>query len=273
MKIKDTCARFTTDLIATIAFGVKANSLTSTKSEFFKYNMAIFEICFSRAKDLGIIFLLPALVSLARVKLFSKETSDFFYRTISYVLDEREKSGIRRNDLVDALLAMKREAQASSDKDEKKIASLDYLVAQAALFQTAGFETSSSTMTWTLYEMARNPDLQQRLREEIKSYAGAGDHIDYERIQEMPYLTQVVNETLRKYPIVGFSERECVQPKEGEKFSLKPHHDFELPSGMPIYVSTLAIHRDPQVDRILLSICNNVLISYVLAVLARTREV
>lgn len=148
---------------------------------------------------------------------------------------------------------MKREALASPNKNEQKVASMDYLVAQAALFQTAGYETSSSTMTWALYELALQPDLQDRLRDEIKEYAGDADHIDYERIQEMPYLTKVVNETLRKYPIVGFMERECLQPKQGEKFSLKPHHDLELPSGMPVYVSALAIHRDPKVLPIVLA--------------------
>ncbi|KAH8413839.1 hypothetical protein KR222_009129, partial [Zaprionus bogoriensis] len=246
IKIKDTCARFTTDLIATIAFGIKANSLQNTKSEFFMYNMAIFKICLSRALDLGIIFLLPGLASLARVKLFSKKTSEFFYRSVSYVLDEREKSGIRRNDLIDALLAMKSEALASPNKDDKKIAKLDYLVAQAAVFQTAGFETSSSTMTFALYSLALHPDKQDRLRQEIKEHFGDSDHIEYERIQEMPYLSQVVNETLRMYPIVGYVERECTQPEHGEKFSLKPYYDVEIPTGMPVYVSTLSIHRDPQ---------------------------
>ncbi|KAH8297063.1 hypothetical protein KR044_004456, partial [Drosophila immigrans] len=243
IRIKDTCARFTTDLIATIAFGVKANSLKNIKSEFFDYNMAIFEVCWHRALDLGIIFLLPALASIARVKLFSKKTSEFFFRTISYVLSEREKSGVHRNDLIDVLLAMKQEAAAQSEKGEKGI-ELDYLVAQAAVFQTAGFETSSSTMTMTLFELALNTKLQDRLRAEVKEYFGNEEQISYERIQEMPYLSQVVNETLRKYPIVGYVERECSQPESGEKFTLKPYYDLEVPSGTPFYVSALAIHRD-----------------------------
>ncbi|XP_034479772.1 probable cytochrome P450 6w1 [Drosophila innubila] len=241
IRIKDTCARFTTDLIATTAFGVKANSLKNIKSEFFKHNVAIFEISWLRALDIGIIFLLPALASLARVKFFSKKSSEFIYKTVTYVLSEREKSGLHRNDLIDILLALKREA---AEKGENMTKELDFLVAQAAVFQTAGFETSSSTMSLTLYELALNTELQDRLREEVKQYFGDEDHISYERIQEMPYLTQVVNETLRKYPIVGYAERECSQPESGEKFTLEPYYDFEVPSGMPFYISTLAIHRD-----------------------------
>ncbi|XP_062129183.1 probable cytochrome P450 6w1 [Drosophila sulfurigaster albostrigata] len=239
--IKDKCARFTIDLIASIAFGIKANALQIENSEFFKVNTEFFRFSLKSLLDSFCILLLPKLVPLMRAKMFPKTTRDFFIRTISYVLDEREKSGVQRNDLVDVLLAMKRETQSQKDFNDKD---LEYLVAQAALFQTAGFETSSSTMTMTLFELVHNTAIQDRLRSEIKEYFGDEDHISYERLQEMPYLSQVVNETLRKYPIAGYVERECAQPQSGEKFTLKPHYDFEVPSGMPFYVSILAIQRD-----------------------------
>lgn len=44
----------------------------------------------------------------------------------------------------------------------------DDLVAQAAVFFTGGFETSSTTMSFTLYELALNPDVQTTLRKEIR---------------------------------------------------------------------------------------------------------
>ncbi|XP_017043517.1 probable cytochrome P450 6w1 [Drosophila ficusphila] len=245
VQVKDLCARFTTDLIATIAFGLEANALQNASSEFFYHNKAIFAVTLRRAIDFAIIFMLPAFASLARVKLFSKETTKFIRSSINYVLAERERTGQKRNDLVDILLALKREAAANPQKLSTPV-DLDYLVAQAAIFQTAGFETSSSTMTLTLYELARNEALQDRLRQEITDYFGDEEHISYERIQEMAYLSQVVNETLRKYPIVGYIERECSQPAEGERFTLEPFHNMELPHGMSIYMSTLAVHRDPQ---------------------------
>uniref|UniRef100_B4MR41 GK21993 n=1 Tax=Drosophila willistoni TaxID=7260 RepID=B4MR41_DROWI len=206
LPIKNICARFTTDLIATIAF---------------------------------------ALATLARVKVFSKKTSEFIRHSINYVLAEREKSGVKRNDLIDILLAMKKEAAENPDKPNRAH-DIDYLVAQAAVFQTAGYETSSSTMALALYELARNEEAQNRLRAEISDYFGDEDHISYERIQEMPYLSKVVNETLRLYPIVGYAERECIQPAQGERFNLKPHYDLEVPNGMPVYIGVLAIQRDPQ---------------------------
>lgn len=245
VQIKELCARFTTDLIATIAFGLEANALQVPKNEFYYHNKAVFTPTLSRAFDFAIIFMLPALATLARVKLFSKETTKFFRTSINFVLAERERTGLKRNDLVDTLLTWRREAAANSEKHHPAN-DLDYLVAQAAIFQTAGYETSSSTMTLTLFELAHKKELQDRLRQEIVDFFGEEDHISYERIQEMPYLSQVVNETLRKYPIVGYAERECAQPSEGEKFTLSPYINMELPHGTSIYVPTLAIHRDPQ---------------------------
>lgn len=43
----------------------------------------------------------------------------------------------------------------------------DNLLAQAIVFLSAGFETSSSTMSFTLYEMALQPEIQNKLRTEI----------------------------------------------------------------------------------------------------------
>jgi cytochrome P450 family 6 len=62
------------------------------------------------------------------------------------------------------------------------------------VFFAAGFETSSTTMTFCLYELAVNPDIQERLRAEIdKVLQKHGGNITYESIFEMEYLEKVVD--------------------------------------------------------------------------------
>ncbi|XP_068154055.1 probable cytochrome P450 6w1 [Drosophila tropicalis] len=245
LRVKDLAGRFTTDLIATSAMGVKANSLKDVNSEFYLNNSNFFKFTWGRVFDSFFLFLIPSLSRIVRARVFPKETTDFFHRIVCHVMEERKKSGHHRNDLIDILLAMQKEALA--DPDQKNNAKdVNFLVAQAAGFQTGGYETSASTMTFTLFELANNLEIQNRLHQEIQEYYGEGKSISYEHLHEMPYLTKVINETLRKYPIAGVAERECTQPNEGERFNLKPYNDFELPNGMPIYVSSLGIHRDPQ---------------------------
>lgn len=69
----------------------------------------------------------------------------------------------------------------------------DSLIAsQAFIFFLAGFETSSTTMTNALYELAQNHKIQDTLREEINhEYARNGDILTYDNIKKMDYLDKV----------------------------------------------------------------------------------
>jgi cytochrome P450 family 6 len=61
------------------------------------------------------------------------------------------------------------------------------------LFFIAGFETSSTTMTFCLYQLAINPNIQEVLRNEIDTVLEKHDgNISYEAIHEMTYLDKVV---------------------------------------------------------------------------------
>jgi cytochrome P450 len=70
---------------------------------------------------------------------------------------------------------------------------MDSLAAQAFVFFLAGFETSSSTMTFCLYELSLHEDIQDRLREEIDVVLQKHDgKLTHEGIEEMEYLDKIV---------------------------------------------------------------------------------
>lgn len=66
------------------------------------------------------------------------------------------------------------------------------LTAQAFVFFLAGFETSSTTMSNALYELALHPEVQDKLRQEIKKHDDKNNgELKYEGIKEMTYLDLV----------------------------------------------------------------------------------
>ena len=71
---------------------------------------------------------------------------------------------------------------------------MDSLAAQAFVFYLGGFETSSTTMTFCLYELSLHQDIQDRLREEIDVVLQKHDgKLTYECIQEMEYSDKTVS--------------------------------------------------------------------------------
>ena len=67
------------------------------------------------------------------------------------------------------------------------------MAAQAVQFFSAGNETTSLTLAFTMYELAINKDVQYRLRQEVKETFNKYGDFTYEAIQEMTYLDMVLN--------------------------------------------------------------------------------
>jgi cytochrome P450 family 6 len=74
-------------------------------------------------------------------------------------------------------------------------------VAQALTFLQGGFDTSGSTLSFALYELAMHPEIQQSLRAEILQVMSKNDdNLTYDVIKNMSYLDRVVSgEELREF--------------------------------------------------------------------------
>lgn len=71
-----------------------------------------------------------------------------------------------------------------------------------ATFVLAGHETTAAGMTWALYLLAENPEIQDSVFEEIDEAVGAGS-LDADLVRRLPLLKRVVMETLRLFPPVA----------------------------------------------------------------------
>lgn len=99
-------------------------------------------------------------------------------------IEYREKNKISRNDFLQLLLQMKKEG----------VLTFEQIAAQCFVFFLGGFETTSSTMSWTLYELAMNEEIQKKARKEVVEVMEKyGGKLNYESVQELKYLRQIID--------------------------------------------------------------------------------
>jgi len=128
------------------------------------------------------------------MKMTAEAVEKFFMRIVKETVAFREQNNIRRNDFMDQLIDLKNKPLMMSESGENVNLTIEEIAAQAFVFFAAGFETSSTTMGFALYELAQNQDIQTRVREEVleiwEKYKG---DLSYESVQELVYLNQVIS--------------------------------------------------------------------------------
>jgi cytochrome P450 len=102
-----------------------------------------------------------------------------------------------------------------------------------------GHDTTSSTLSFLLYEVARHPAVLERIVQEQDELLDGRAPTAEELIHGLPYLSMVVDETLRLYPPVWFGPRLSVKP-----FEFAGH---QIPAGVDVIHSSWVSHRLPDV--------------------------
>ena len=120
------------------------------------------------------------------------------------------------------------------DRDSGPRMSEGQLINEIMTLIVAGHETTASTLNWIWYLLARNPEVEKKLNEEIiKGPAFSG--IDGR--PEFAYTRQVIEETLRLYPAGWLMTRRA---QSNDKLG-----DYFVPAGTEIYLSPYIIQRHP----------------------------
>ncbi|XP_066594596.1 cytochrome P450 6k1-like [Prorops nasuta] len=231
--IKDTFRKFTTDVISSIAFGIKTNSFSDPEPNFYTYSQAPFTQSTWQAILFFTFFFFPNLGSYFNRGMLGSST-EYFRNLFKDSMENHEKFGVKRGDLIDYLVELKNDKQEADFKFEG-----DVLLAQSTIFFVAGLESSTSTICFALCELAKNPKIQDKVREEIQETI-ENKGLNYESIQEMKYLLQTIKETLRLYPVAPLLDRVAA-----DDYKI-PGKDVVIEKGTPVYVALAGIHMDPR---------------------------
>lgn len=131
------------------------------------------------------------------LRLFKKETADYFTNIVKKNIEYREKKGIVRSDMIQLLLEAKNHQQVVDGVETQKLTDMD-IAAQALVFFFAGFESVANEMCFMAHELAINVDVQEKLIDEIdETYEACQGQITYEALFKMKYLDMVVNGNLK----------------------------------------------------------------------------
>ena len=228
----DWFSKLTMEVILSTAFGVDANIQLGENTEMLEKTKTLFEVPIlvrMLARLPFGIFLLRIMASLYGIK------PDYLQGIAKGIIKSRRQQGLTgRKDLLHLMMIANEETTGegvSKLSDEE-------IVAQSILFLLAGYETSSNTLSFTLYRLAVNPDVQNKLRKEItEAMESSAQKPLYEVAQSIEYLDCVIMEAQRLYPAAAQVNRECCKD-----YDLNGIH---IPAGMEIVIPLYALHHDP----------------------------
>ncbi|MFD2942754.1 cytochrome P450 [Flavobacterium notoginsengisoli] len=149
---------------------------------------------------------------------------------IREIIEERKASGEEINDLLNMLLETRYE-------DTGEGMSVEQLVDEIKVLFIAGHETTANALTFTLHLLGRNPEIQQKVFEEIMKIESETNNI-IEQLQKMEYLNAVLNESMRLYPPAWITDRQNLEDDSLAQFKIK--------KDTLIGISFYELHRNPK---------------------------
>ncbi|WP_029271977.1 cytochrome P450 [Flavobacterium sp. KJJ] len=151
-------------------------------------------------------------------------------RIIQEIIEKRIESKNEINDLLNMLLETRYE-------DTGEGMSVKQLIDEIKVLFIAGHETTANALTFTLYLLGNNPEIQEKVFNEIVEIQTQTDNV-VEQLQKMTYTNAVLNESMRLYPPAWITDRQNVEDDSIGQFNIK--------KGTLIGVSFYELHRNPK---------------------------
>jgi len=166
--------------------------------------------------------LLPSVFEFLNLKVIDRTANDFFANVIRKTIKHREDTGEKRNEFLQCLmdsrsgnlsmedddlpednfdsnkkLAVNLHSNISQDpKPSKMVFTEELIVAQCALLFFAGLDTTETLLIFAAYELALNPDVQERLAKDLEAVKNNGGDLSYDVVNGLEYLDIVISDKL-----------------------------------------------------------------------------
>ncbi|KAM5472966.1 hypothetical protein MauCBS54593_002679 [Microsporum audouinii] len=231
IEFNETVSLITLDIIGVAAFDEDFRTLYNSKNELAATFRRVLEPSWDFIQYFVACMLLPGWVSI-RLPMAGNKT---------LTVCKAKLLG-----LCHQLVAEKKEVLQKSDKNNTTVLSVllkngdlsdDDVRDQMLTFLVAGHETTSTSITFTTYFLATHPELQEKLRDEIRGVLSQyrADELSDEIFGSMPFLTAVISEAIRLWPIVPLPTRVAIRDTVIQGVT--------IPKGTWVNMSTFAANR------------------------------
>lgn len=129
---------------------------------------------------------------------------------------------------------------ATAEYDDGSLMPVDEVVDHMNFLMMAAHDTITSSATSLVYYLAKNPEWQEKLREELRAITGGeGRALGYEDLAKAELTEMAFKEALRMMPPVPSIPRRALEEFE--------FHGYRIPAGTPVGVNPTFVHNDPEI--------------------------
>ena len=150
-------------------------------------------------------------------------------RLIGEIIADRRRDIGEHNDFLQMLLDVRYEDTGEGMSDEQ-------LINESGAFFFAGHETTSNTLSWTWYLLAKHPGVEAKLHDELDTVL-AGRAPGLADLENLPYTRMVIEESMRLYPAAWITSRQAIEADQ-----IGP---YTIPAGAMVILNFSGIHRSP----------------------------
>jgi cytochrome P450 len=164
-----------------------------------------------------------------RIQRRQHEAAREMQAIIDSIIAQRKANAVDNGDLLAMLMAAR--------DDEGRPMSDAQLRDEVITLFLAGHETTANAVTWALYLLSQHAGIEAKIIEEL---AVLNDEPPTVRdLQKLPYMEQVMKESMRLYPPAGGATREPIEDIELAGYG--------VPKGSNIAISSYAMHHNPEI--------------------------
>ncbi|KAI1884630.1 hypothetical protein AGOR_G00228360 [Albula goreensis] len=240
--IKDMLGAYSMDVVTSSSFSVEVDSINNPDDPFVSNMKKLMNFSLFNPVVLLLLifpFLAPVFEKFG-LGFFSAKRLDFFHSTLRKVKDQHEKNDGDRVDFLKLMIQSQISAeQADKYTDEQPVKGLtdQEILSQSFIFILAGYETTSTSLSLLLYNLATHPECMKKLQEEIDDFFPNNAQVTYDALTKMEYLDMAINESMRLWPTAPRVDRVCKKTVEIDGVT--------IPKDMVVGAAILVMHRDP----------------------------